>query len=82
MRKMWEDAVMNMIDFTKEELLVIVHDLGIVNDEAKISYEHISSDFIVRLRHKIQSLIDNYCEHEVMRSVWSGKCEKCGKELL
>jgi hypothetical protein len=52
-----------MNDFMKEELLVIAHDLGIVNDEAKTSYDHASSDFILRLRNKIQSMIDDYCEH-------------------
>ena len=51
-----------MNDFTKEELLVISHDIGILNDEAKISYEHADINLIICLRKKIQRLIDNYQE--------------------
>lgn len=65
-----------MNDFTKEELMNITD---------AILYSELfetRKQSLIPIRDKIQSLIDSYCEHKVMRSVWSGKCEKCGKELL
>lgn len=63
-----------MNEFTREELLVIWHDVGILNDEARTSYEHASSEFIINLRNKLQSMIDNYDARGI--EVW--RCEKCG----
>ena len=62
-----------MNEFTKEELnhLGYVLTLALAH-EAPIEWEH--------LHEKIQSMIDNYCEHEP-RGDWHvcvDKCEKCG----
>lgn len=61
-----------MNDFTKDELVKLWRCINpvIIGEDA---YD---------LQIKLQSLIDNYCAHEVITSVWRGKCEKCGKTLL
>jgi hypothetical protein len=63
-----------MNDFTKEELQQIMQ---AVHGEWPIPYD---------LGHKLQSMIDNYCEHEweVYRKgsiVLGIYCEKCSKKL-
>lgn len=49
-----------MNDFTKEELLMILDD---VSSSINRSGGR-DTDFYKSLRDKIQSLIDNYCEHD------------------
>jgi len=58
-----------MNDFTKEELK------HILNGDIEL-YPSTFSD----LRDKIQSMIDNYCEHKkyVENIVTGWQCEKCG----
>jgi len=62
-----------MNDFTKEELEDIRNSLGIW-----IRSENANPQSIISLRDKIQSMIDNYCEH--MWTDGSGNnifCAKC-----
>lgn len=61
-----------MNDFTKEELCALLYQ---------------SKEFIIKskephdckLIHKIQSMIDNYCEHKWINSTY---CEKCNKSPI
>lgn len=46
-----------MNDFTKEELEKIINSFDWIEGETSWDWEH-------PLRNKIQSMIDNYCEHE------------------
>lgn len=67
-----------MNDFTKEELI----NLHGVLDSCIKSY--CEPDFIYSLRYKIQSLIDNYCEHQLQNDGLKGDiefCVKCGRFL-
>ncbi len=57
-----------MNDFTKEELIYIKN-MGFEGSGA-IRFDHHEI-----LRDKIQSMIDNYCEHE-----YEGCCESCAIE--
>lgn len=63
-----------MNDFTKEELIDIYD--ALMNTEIPI-FENLPS--------KVQSMIDNYCEHEKDGRVYDGilglsfRCLKCGK---
>lgn len=64
-----------MNDFTKEELE------NILNGNIEI-YPHSHMD----LRNKIQSMIDNYCDHQFLlkgkgAQVYT-QCEKCGYRLF
>ncbi len=65
-----------MNDFTKEELETLKIGLGHVEDRSAENED--------TLRKKIQSLIDNYCEHQSLDYVGdvSGyDCKKCGKRF-
>ncbi len=55
-------------EFTKEELEDIVH---LINDAHKGTQKH-GLEWGFKLRDKIQSMIDNYCEHE-----WENICCQC-----
>jgi hypothetical protein len=68
-----------MNDFTKEELNIIYEfldysweDYSAENDIFKFK------DKISIIRGKIHSLIDNYCEHEMLDSASNPMCIKCG----
>lgn len=54
-----------MNEFTKEELFMLL--------------EETEGGIYVELRKKIQSMIDNYCEHEWINATY---CEKCNKGIL
>ena len=70
-----------MNDFTKEELeylLEITDSIPIVNEKYNGDY------YVYRLQDKIQSMIDNYCEHENLEfigDVYGYRCKKCEKQL-
>lgn len=59
-----------MNDFTKEELTYIRD--YIFNGAASIRLDRHDA-----LRDKLQSLIDNYCEHEVCGLCNKSNCEEC-----
>ncbi len=67
-----------MNDFTKEELEEIVESFDWIESETSWDWKH-------PLRNKIQSMIDNYCEHTWFFYLSSNgsrlKCHKCDKEL-
>ncbi len=68
-----------MNDFTKQELEIIYLDMTIYGKKnvppLKEGRSHLD------LRNKIQSLIDNYCEHEdtCRNCDCTTECNKCGK---
>jgi hypothetical protein len=66
-----------MNDFTKEELEDI--DTCVFN----WNINHKSIDGFQKLRDKIQSMIDNYCEHEDKENIggWCWKCTTCGMKF-
>lgn len=59
-----------MNDFTKEELESMLHCIELLEAD----YEDTWDD---RLYNKIESMIDNYCEHE-----WENECCGCDPENL
>lgn len=59
-----------MNDFTKEELNIIYLDMTIYAKKNVPPLKEASSH--LDLKNKIQSLIDNYCEHE-----WENICCQC-----
>ena len=64
-----------MNDFTKEELECLLLTL----DKVLIASRKIQQD---ALQNKLQSMIDNYCEHERTRFVMDvgiDKCVTCGR---
>ncbi len=78
-----------MNDFTKEELYDLKYAIEKFSQPGK--------DFLgfYKLRNKIQTMIDNYCDHEKIKETaccgmvitytsvpWSiPKCHKCGRDL-
>ena len=73
-----------MNDFTKEELIRMKH--GIEYQSDLMHYPSQDVDICNQLSHKIQSLIDNYCNHK--NNVWplytptgdipvAGMCYEC-----
>jgi len=68
-----------MNDFTKEELSILYRSL---NHMLEINYFIQPSSF--ELLNKIQSLIDNYCEHENggELEIFIDVCKKCNSYLL
>lgn len=63
-----------MNDFTKDELIIMHHNFA--ETEFRGTNEKLNG-----IRKKIQSLIDNYCEHEdtkFITDVGIDKCLKCG----
>lgn len=63
-----------MNDFTKEELTALYLCLNPVRIKPNICYE---------LKDKIQSMIDNYCEHRVLEvGVKAYKCMACDLCIL
>jgi len=71
-----------MNDFTKEELQDLYDDIWTYD------YKHRKPpDYILAIREKLQSMIENYCEHEEKilerprMNIHMGKCKKCGIKL-
>lgn len=67
----------DMNDFTKKELLLILDGLG------DLRFSKFYDENFVELRKKLQSMIENYCEHisnHYEPNIIS--CEKCGKDLI
>lgn len=75
-----------MNDFTKEELQQIYLDMShniLLYGKDRVDI------FYLQLRDKIESMIDNYCEHKITcipnesghGHTWIKKCRKCGKDL-
>lgn len=77
-----------MNDFTKEELAVI--HLAIIRDINQFDHILKSSPSMIKLRDKLENMIDNYCEHEwnineLMKKIvlnpgeaFPVECKKCG----
>ncbi len=66
-----------MNDFTKEELELICQFFNIAIEDFQ------EPDETYKLRDKIQSMIDNYCEHtwqEIFNERTYSQCKKCGEE--
>lgn len=61
-----------MNDFTKEELKCLLLTL----DKVYIASRSVRQD---ELQEKIQSLIDNYCEHDYIETGYI--CHKCNAEI-
>ncbi len=61
-----------MNDFTKEELRIILLDMNI--NIIKTTVLTVSKSY-VDLRNKVESMIDNYCEHEWQHGA-ADCCEK------
>lgn len=59
-----------MNDFTKDELVIMY--VGVPPVPATLE-----------LKNKIQSMIENYCEHEETENIggWVSKCVKCGMKF-
>jgi len=70
-----------MNDFTKEELSILYRSL---NHMLEINYFIQPSSF--ELLNKIQSMIDNYCEHQEKELDVDGSisivCKNCGKIIM
>lgn len=72
-----------MNDFTKEEL-AIIH-LAIIRDMNQFAHILKTSPSMLKLQDKLESMIDNYCEHDPKESSISYTnyfCTKCGKEIV
>jgi hypothetical protein len=68
-----------MNDFTKEDLLIIYLDMCTYVEQKKILKE---SHTHKELRLKVQSMIDNYCEHDFQAlTSFRDICSKCGEIL-
>ena len=68
---------LSMNDFTKEELESIKNAMGCLNIN-KILKGKVPTD--VELINKIQSMIDNYCEHENKQNGFlCQECVDCGR---
>ena len=66
-----------MNEFTKEELKIIQWEINTAVN--KLDMATLSSKKHSELNEKIQSMIDNYCEHEEKHKEWlSYQCDKCG----
>ena len=75
-------SILIMNDFTKDELTIIALEL----EKSVLKYQGIikPSPFLLDLKHKIESMIDNYCEHQgeiITDSALVEICTDCGKYL-
>jgi hypothetical protein len=69
MQNMWEELFF-MNEFTKEELkylFKLLYDWNNLEDD--------------ELQDKIQSMIDNYCDHEPLHNFSRSECKHCDKNL-
>lgn len=63
-----------MNDFTKEELMIIHDSVG------NPVLEQVTLSETYAIKRKIQSLIENYCEHDTSEEVGGSiGCHKCGE---
>lgn len=64
-----------MNDFTKEELLIMLLDIELHNEKPTSKMQI--------LINKLKSMIDNYCEHEFVFTLSDSKvhCHKCKRGL-
>lgn len=71
--------VLSMNDFTKDDLLRMKNAIEYQSD--LMHYPSKDVDACNQLSHKIQSLIDNYCEHKNTECAggWTYKCTDCGQ---
>jgi hypothetical protein len=79
MQKKWR-TILN--DFTLEDLLIIHLDMCTYVEQNKILKE---SPIHKELRLKIQSMIDNYCEHKHLEYLDKGniyRCNECHMDML
>jgi hypothetical protein len=69
-----------MIDFTKDELQICVDGIGWMISECEMSHNKLEADAWRETYGKIQSMIDNYCEHErtYTDSAMIKGCDDCG----
>lgn len=72
-----------MNDFTKEELQIILESLVFFNKASCPDHEKSFHEKEKECIKKIQSMIDNYCEHEQMKVDMGDyyevyPCKKCG----
>ena len=73
-----------MNDFTKEELNIIADALALLIGRCSIMNN--LKDVVLHLSERIESMIDNYCEHE-WKLTFSGSiikgiyCQKCAIKL-
>lgn len=65
-------------DFTKEELAMLKNGIQYLSDRTSLSEGYLNAHNA--LENKLQSLIDNYCEHEktIRDSAMITACCKCG----
>lgn len=52
-----------MNDFTKQELIMLKHSIQYLSDRTSLSDGYLEAHNA--MENKIQSMIDNYCEHEI-----------------
>lgn len=84
-----------MNDFTREELILIKNGIQYLSDRTSLSDGYLEKCNDVE--NKIQSMIDNYCDHEIMieytlhthlNDLFEGKedkvflCKKCNRYFL
>lgn len=65
-----------MNDFTKGELETIRYLINNMDEKILTQSEH-----VILVQSKIQSMIDNYCEHDCKATIWICQvtaCSKCG----
>jgi hypothetical protein len=70
-------GVEKMNDFTKEELIYLHHSVVQSVIEFREKNLHNVSDIFKQLTKKIQSMIDNYCEHDCPQIRDSNAIEAC-----
>jgi hypothetical protein len=71
-----------MNDFTKEELAVM--HLAIIRDMDQFSHILKSSPSMLKLRDKLESMINNHCEHQKIKFDGDGygcSCKNCDKQF-
>ena len=64
--------------FTKEELIMLKNGVEYLSDRTSLSDQYI--DKCNTISHKIQSMIDNYCDHKPSDNC-AGECVLCSKDL-
>lgn len=77
-----------MNDFTKDELQIILDSVVLFNKTSCLNHEGSFYKKEKECIKKIQSMIDNYCEHEEKETVvsiadglfYKNRCKKCGRD--
>lgn len=74
-------GLVGMNDFTKEELNYIADGISLIVYRCEINPPQLK-DKLINLNNKIQSLINNYCEHKKEPiGGWVSKCINCGMKF-